>query len=867
MIKTIFGLAFKGTVRRRRQSGLMILILTISIAFAVIMMSYSSSILKTNSENRLDTYGEWYGAIAISLDSDMEYLESTEWIDNIGETVSYADISVGNSRPGYYIGTVDEEFVEMGRITTLTGRLPESAGEIAVESDVLNSLGYTSELGQDITININFEFSGGTDGVHTLTVVETYKLVGVVKEYTDIWDTSINKIWGTGGLSSNVLNSLIITEDSVTQLLADAEEIGETLYGSITFDEPYTGLYFTVQSGAEETAKTQLSRYLASSRASAGSNYGSKIVSINSLSTEDNGEASFNTTYIILILAVTLLATIIVYVLQMPAEIRRIVIMRSIGGTKSQLRILNLVETIMLSVPAIVLGIAFGALGTWLLLRLSVFAGSVSIIVSIPWRMFLISVALWLIGILAVRMVTFQIALATPLTGKMGMKISGNKRSRRFQKGLIVLISTALCTCIVFSVLNVLVPFANYSIYANKYSFDVNSQSLDDTVSTTYHISEEDIETLSTATGVTEVRGYTRNIPVEITVCGVQYETYLNAIGDTSLWDEEIDFTNTDLEAFKSGEGVVLSVPIGYGDYEVPDIGDEITITITLGASPGGVVDVDENGLYYLDIVTTVAGINYFDPDTPSNVKSNNLNITKWNPYEIVASLEFVQEIMDQMPEGSWWSLQVGAIGQGYEAGEVAGFQSALIYAEKDADLLVTGSELSALSTDMKVYLNSYGESNNARAQNYMQTVIMLIVSGVCIAVVVLIILSSTIRLETQREKKRYGILQAIGMSRRQRDFELARTAIVRSMVAVVLGWGVFILTVIVRNLDEVRKEGATALNLVTSYMSNLISYYMPAWVMALMTVALFTVVFIICYISKLGLNKYNLMEMLLEDR
>ncbi len=134
----------------------------------------------------------------------------------------------------------------------------------------------------------------------------------------------------------------------------------------------------------------------------------------------------------------------------------------------------------------------------------------------------------------------------------------------------------------------------------------------------------------------------------------------------------------------------------------------------------------------------------------------------------------------------------------------------------------------------------------------------MYSVSCACIAFVALVILSSTIRLETQREKKQYGILQALGMSRRQRNLRLIGTALARSVTSVALGWGVCKLYAYIKNTGAIVKESTVSI-IPNSYMSGIAP--------VILTVVLFIVIFLICYISKSGLNKYTLMEMLRDDR
>lgn len=94
MIKNIFSLAIQGMRRRKRQSLLIFFVLLISFAFAIMLLSYSSSISSTNSQLYSDTFGTWYASF-ISEDetADREYLESNDWLDDIGVSVNYGIVS------------------------------------------------------------------------------------------------------------------------------------------------------------------------------------------------------------------------------------------------------------------------------------------------------------------------------------------------------------------------------------------------------------------------------------------------------------------------------------------------------------------------------------------------------------------------------------------------------------------------------------------------------------------------------------------------------------------------------------------------------------------------------------------------------
>ncbi|MCD7784144.1 MAG: hypothetical protein LUH18_00950 [Oscillospiraceae bacterium] len=157
-------------------------------------------------------------------------------------------------------------------------------------------------------------------------------------------------------------------------------------------------------------------------------------------------------------------------------------------------------------------------------------------------------------------------------------------------------------------------------------------------------------------------------------------------------------------------------------------------------------------------------------------------------------------------------------------------------------------------------------EINYANAQVYQQSLIMIVVSGVCIALVVLLILVSTLRLETESEKRRYGILQAIGMSRRQRNIELGRRAAIRSVISISAAVVSYLCYYLVMNIPIIA-EGSSPIAVLGTMFSTLAGYGLTTPVLLGILAGVFLITFAICFGSKMGINKYTIMEMLREDR
>ncbi len=817
MFRTIFSLAFEGLKRRRRQTLIIVSVLTISLLVAVLVISYSGSITATNEAYHYTIYGSWYGSIPSTQDGDYEFLTSQDWLDSLGMSTNYGTVS------DYGIGTVDENLADMG-ITLLEGRLPENSGEIAVEEALLSALGYGPVVGQKISMNIIFYENATGDTV--VSTVGTFTVTGIISNYTNLWSTSMYC----------TLNSAIITEEDAESLYAQASQLASQK--RVPIPSPSVSYYFTVLDGSEDIMKESVNAYLQETRTSALSS--GKPVLTNTLAYSHNAsEDSYNAFYVALIFAVSLLAVVVIYALQLQPEVQRIVRFRSLGATKGQVSLLIFTETMLCLIPSLILGIALGAIGIVILLKLSVFTGSIAIVVNIPWSALLPAVAVWILGLFAIRAVTLQIAFATPLTGRMGMTAKRRRTSQRFQKVLIFAMSAALCITVLFTSLNSLSAIYNYNVWSHNKDYSIK-----DITPTNEGISDSDIEALSSVFGIDNVLGKTIVYANASTEAGDSMSATLYVIDGTADWSYAFNFSKVDIEDFEEGNSVIVTFA-SKDDMNAAGLSDEVTVSYQSVAVSANIASTQ--------ITDVLDYTNYGMPGVYSEGCG------------IVCSRAFLQRMVDSLSEG----VTISTAQSSYKLGdEVSNFESAVGFA--NASTADASTDKTLISTASRLYLDVVDNSraaNDSLAQDYLQTIIMLYVSGICISVIVLIILSSTIKLETQREKKRYGILQAIGMSRRQRNLKLMGTAFARSIVAIIIGWGAYLSTVIFRNLDDITGGSTTVISLVTSHVRNLTIHCIPAWSLVLLTTVLFAVVLMICYTSKLGLNKYTLMEMLREDR
>ncbi len=746
--------------------------------------------------------------------------------------------------------------LDMGIILE-SGRLPEASDEIAIESTELTELGLASA--SSITLRFTFYSESGEES----TVVEkTYRIVGVIKQYTGLWDTNAT------------LNEAVFSEDGISELFTEATE---SLGSEVGVSTEYT-YFFTVKSGYESTFESEVNSYLWNVREGTNVRY----VSVNSVMSMEAEEAQLNAFYVWLVLAVTLLAVVMIYILQMQSDVRKIVRLRSIGSTKGQVRLMILVEALMLCVPALLLGTILGLVGIKALLGLSVYSGSVNIAVSLPWNYLLASAAVWIVGVLLVRMLTIQVALATPLTGRMGMQRKKSNFYGKFRRVLIMLMAILLSVSTLFTVVNVAEPLNNYQEWTSKWPYCFYPNYRHNNIAV--YLDDSTLSEIASAPGVTDVVAYSSFYSV-ITSDDSEAKKVNVIVMDYEDVAKYLDVSDVDEASYENGESVI--VQNAESESDIPEAGDTITVNIDYANSMGVygyVLSEDPSELVSISVnVASSQTVPTFKDTLPFAMELISDTYELAGSGEgilgtsfVICSRSLLQNVLDEIPEGTIWEIYDGGVMFYYGQTEAKYYQ-ALVYTDTNAENLATDTAMSnilKLTKDPTSYmqdtyyykLNSQREVNCSNAQVYQQSIIMIVVSGVCIALVVLMILVSTLRLETESEKKRYGILQAIGMSKRQRNIELIRKSMVRSIVSVVVAVISYLGYYLLLNISSLI-AGVSPTAIISTLFTALATYGLTTPVLLIMLLVMFMVTFAICFGSKLSINKYTIMEMLREDR
>ncbi len=765
----LFLLTVQKMKRQKKSTLLLALILFLSFAFSVVSISATSSMNSTNAAYRFEAYGSWYAAIPTGLEEDGAFLSNCVWLDTLGTARCYA---VANGSIG--VGTIDEAYAEVGGITLQIGRLPKKEDEIALETSALDTLGYDYTVGQFISLPLSF-----SAGEEEVVLEKKYRLCGVIKEYTRLWSVNQSTL-------RMPLVGAVITKTAAEALYQDALSAGAE--SGIIPDAAVPQYFFTVNEGTENSMKQEVNAYLSAFQAEGEPLRG---LALNSAAYQDIDRLiGYNDLYSLLILAATVLSILCVYAVQLREQTRQLALFRSIGITKRQLIIMLLYETLLLGLLAMALGVCAGSLGTYGLLKLFVYTGSAPIKVSIPLDTLTPAALIWLFTILLARLLVFHLALRVPLTGRIQTEHKKARRQQRVCKILIAALSTLFTAVSIFTAAEAAYPLRMVQYYSAAPSCVIYHGSSEANV-----LNRETLADIAAIPGIKDVRGIIEK-KVELSFSGMEQSLLVQKMREfESVYPDSIPVTlyaidreqwgdlfrlkgsDEELQAFENGDAVYLCFPITVdGAYLYPaydedgvqtdehlekenDVmvkpGDEISFSVYANAitSAGTTVPLAKR----LNTFTTkVAGLTYFQENT-----NNHTLAGVYSPYTIVCSERFYEKLLPQLDANYCW----GSDPIGTE------FSYSLVFAYTDVTSDYLGTDV-ALSHVAKEY--SGGAFTNNREwfssiiQDHSQTLMLLFSGSGCIMLMILLILLNTLTLQAKAEKRSYGILQSLGMSKKQ---------------------------------------------------------------------------------------------------
>lgn len=778
-MRDILNLAYLRIIRNRKNSLLFFMVLLLSFASAIVSVSVVGSISMTNAEFRLNTYGTWYLSIPYGYESDKDRLSGRDWTDGIGTAQSIGTIS-SSSASGKTIGfgTIDEALIDIGRIRLDQGTFPSNDNEIAMEMDSLSALGCDYTLGQEITVTVLIPLNKSIDDIDFLPFTKTYILCGVIHEYTDLWYFQPNK-------NNIALNSAIISDTAAASLLAESEEMLEEMLvdaGSVGVRQPVYQYFFHVSEENREDAKNDLSNYLSDHE----NGTRDQAPCVNTVAYSDSSIADYDDFYMYIIAILTFISILCLEIIQLPSNTHSFSVLRSVGMSKGQLALLQVLESLLMGIPAILLGLPLGVGLTKLALRLMLYSGSVDIQVYIPYETLFFILGLWLAAIILSRFAIYVFTLRVPMIGRFQMSTHKSKGTKILRSGFIVLLLSVFSAGVISSGMKSLNPENKRQLYSGYPSYQLSGNIIKDNT-----LSKSDMYVIKEIPGLSEVYGFSEmyvglsfdelseeDVYLSCDRFWMPYGMVYLLVIDENDWSSILNF-GSDIDAFHNGEFVYVSVPDDGNEYPLPEKEAVLSVYSYTEKKANSWRGGNINNVNDCDLIESLT-VSTQIMCIPENFQHRNL-ASICTPYTVICSEQFFSNLLNSLPKGESWGR--------FKTGDEFAYERIYATASLNSDDLSTDIVMARICKERDIFVSNRRQEYLAYVQENVQTLILLYFSGACICIIALMILWSNVSLETKNEKHSFYIRRCIGMSKRQISLSIFGRSLLRCLSAFLIGW------------------------------------------------------------------------------
>jgi putative ABC transport system permease protein len=185
-------LAFHGMLGRKKQTSLLLLLLTLVFSFLTAAVIYSVSSAQVLQDTRCELYGEWQYLCLSDTAADAAQAKNALPASAQVSTVTQNGIVLGaDDGVAGGIGTVDDTFAQLGRIVPISGDFPTQPDEIAMTTTLLDALGCSYDVGQTVTLKVAANDYDPLAGSGTV-MEKAYTLCGVLPAYDVYWNLNGN---------------------------------------------------------------------------------------------------------------------------------------------------------------------------------------------------------------------------------------------------------------------------------------------------------------------------------------------------------------------------------------------------------------------------------------------------------------------------------------------------------------------------------------------------------------------------------------------------------------------------------------------------------------------------------------------------
>lgn len=181
----ILKITFKSVKRRYRQIIRAALTTLFAVFFVTAVLIFQENMYQWQMQSNKDRFGDWFIMDIGSRQPDSNLTDHIYIEQPVKVSRSVNVLNDDWQSTGFYVGSFSSEFLAQSHIKLDEGRHPENSDEIAMDWNTLLTLGYKGEIGE--SINLKY-CDNNSIGNKEKRKDKTYTLVGIYRNYTNIWN-------------------------------------------------------------------------------------------------------------------------------------------------------------------------------------------------------------------------------------------------------------------------------------------------------------------------------------------------------------------------------------------------------------------------------------------------------------------------------------------------------------------------------------------------------------------------------------------------------------------------------------------------------------------------------------------------------
>jgi hypothetical protein len=181
----ILKITFKSVKRRYRQIIRAALTTLFVVFFVTAVLIFQENMYQWQMQSNKDRFGDWFIMDIGSRQPDSNLTDHIYIEQPVKVSRSVNVLNDDWQSTGFYVGSFSSEFLAQSHIKLDEGRHPEHSDEIAMDWNTLLTLGYKGEIGE--SINLKY-YDNNSIGNKEKRKDKTYTLVGIYRNYTNIWN-------------------------------------------------------------------------------------------------------------------------------------------------------------------------------------------------------------------------------------------------------------------------------------------------------------------------------------------------------------------------------------------------------------------------------------------------------------------------------------------------------------------------------------------------------------------------------------------------------------------------------------------------------------------------------------------------------